>query len=58
MAKRLGIESKLAKLCKTCSYGEQQRIAIIRALQQPFDFLLLDGLSVTLMRTIGKKQWN
>lgn len=42
MAKRLGIESKLTKPCKTCSYGEQQRIAIIRALQQPFDFLLLD----------------
>jgi ABC-type lipoprotein export system ATPase subunit len=42
MAKRLGIESKLNKLCKTCSYGEQQRIAIIRSLQQPFDFLLLD----------------
>lgn len=42
MAKRLGIESKLQKLCNTCSYGEQQRIAIIRALQQPFDFLLLD----------------
>lgn len=42
MAKRLGIENKLHKLCSTCSYGEQQRIAIIRALQQPFDFLLLD----------------
>lgn len=42
MAKRLGIEKKLYKLCNTCSYGEQQRIAIIRALQQPFDFLLLD----------------
>ena len=42
MAKRLGIESKLNKLCKTCSYGEQQRIAIIRSLLQPFDFLLLD----------------
>ena len=42
MAQRLGIENKLGKLCKTCSYGEQQRIAIIRALQQPFDFLLLD----------------
>jgi putative ABC transport system ATP-binding protein len=42
MAKRLGIESKLEKLCNTCSYGEQQRFAIIRALQQPFDFLLLD----------------
>jgi ABC-type lipoprotein export system ATPase subunit len=42
MAKRLGIENKLGKLCKTCSYGEQQRIAIIRALQQPFDFIFLD----------------
>lgn len=42
MAKRLGIDNKLDKLCKTCSYGEQQRIAIIRSLMQPFDFLLLD----------------
>ena len=42
MANRLGIGNKLNKLCKTCSYGEQQRIAIIRSLQQPFDFLLLD----------------
>jgi putative ABC transport system ATP-binding protein len=42
MARRLGIESKLNNLAKTCSYGEQQRIAIIRSLLQPFDFLLLD----------------
>lgn len=42
MAERLGIANKLNKLCKTCSYGEQQRIAIIRSLQQPFQFLLLD----------------
>ena len=42
MAKRLGIFSKLDKLAKICSYGEQQRIAIIRSLMQPFDFLLLD----------------
>jgi ABC-type lipoprotein export system ATPase subunit len=42
MAARLGIAGKLDKLCSTCSYGEQQRIAIIRSLQQPFDFLLLD----------------
>src|SRR5665647_1641433 len=32
MAKRLGIEKKLNQLAKKCSYGEQQRIAIIRAL--------------------------
>ena len=42
MAAKLGIENKLARLARTCSYGEQQRVAIIRALQQPFDFLLMD----------------
>jgi ABC-type lipoprotein export system ATPase subunit len=42
MARQLGIENKLEKLCSTCSYGEQQRIAVIRSLLQPFDFLLLD----------------
>jgi putative ABC transport system ATP-binding protein len=42
MAQKLGIESKLNSLAGTCSYGEQQRVAIIRALQQPFNFLLLD----------------
>lgn len=42
MATRLGIENKLNQEIKKCSYGEQQRIAIIRALMQPFDFLLLD----------------
>ncbi|MEP7229340.1 MAG: ATP-binding cassette domain-containing protein [Ginsengibacter sp.] len=42
MTERLGIRSKLDKPAKTCSYGEQQRIAIIRSLMQPFDFLLLD----------------
>lgn len=42
MAEQLGIGSKLHSLCSTCSYGEQQRISIVRALMQPFDFLLLD----------------
>ena len=42
MAKRLGIADKLPSTCKTLSYGEQQRVAIIRALLQSFDFLLLD----------------
>ena len=42
MAMKLGIEKKLNQLARKCSYGEQQRIAIIRALMQPFDFLLLD----------------
>jgi putative ABC transport system ATP-binding protein len=42
MADRLGIVSKLSSRCGTCSYGEQQRIAIIRSLMQPFSILLLD----------------
>lgn len=42
MASRLGIENKLNQQVIKCSYGEQQRIAIIRSLMQPFDFLLLD----------------
>jgi putative ABC transport system ATP-binding protein len=42
MTERLGIGDKLDSKCRTCSYGEQQRVAIIRAMMQPFDFLLLD----------------
>jgi ABC-type lipoprotein export system ATPase subunit len=42
MAARLGLSSKLHQSVKTCSYGEQQRVAIIRALMQPFEFILLD----------------
>lgn len=42
MFQRLGIGNKLSSKCSTCSYGEQQRIAIIRSLMQSFDILLLD----------------
>ena len=42
MAERLGILNKLSQLAGTCSYGEQQRIAIIRAVQQPFNFIIMD----------------
>lgn len=42
LADRLGIGKKLSSQAKTCSYGEQQRVAIVRALMQPFDFLILD----------------
>jgi ABC-type lipoprotein export system ATPase subunit len=41
-AKRLGIAEYLGKTCATLSYGQRQRVAIIRALAQPFDYLLLD----------------
>lgn len=39
---RLGIGHKKQASGKTLSYGEQQRLAIIRALIQPFSFLLMD----------------
>jgi putative ABC transport system ATP-binding protein len=38
----LGIGDKMnAKICRM-SYGQQQRVALIRALVQPFDFMLAD----------------
>ncbi len=39
---RLGIAEKKNALAATMSYGEQQRLAILRALLQPFDWLLMD----------------
>ncbi len=42
MAERLGIAPILHQKASICSYGEQQRIAIIRALLQPFEWLLMD----------------
>lgn len=38
----LGIGDKWEQSAGTLSYGEQQRVAIIRALLQPFKWLLLD----------------
>lgn len=38
----LGVRHILQQPAKICSYGEQQRIAIIRALMQPFEWLLMD----------------
>jgi ABC-type lipoprotein export system ATPase subunit len=42
MAAMLGIEAILNQPAGICSYGEQQRVAIIRALMQPFSWLLMD----------------
>jgi len=39
---RLGIKDKKNSLAHTLSYGEQQRVSIIRALLQPFSWLLMD----------------
>lgn len=38
----LGIGDKLEQSCGTLSLGQQQRVAIIRALLQPFEMLLMD----------------
>ncbi|NIK73413.1 putative ABC transport system ATP-binding protein [Thermonema lapsum] len=42
MADHLGVKHLLSRRVASLSYGERQRIAIIRALIQPFDMLLLD----------------
>ncbi|MFY0253107.1 ATP-binding cassette domain-containing protein [Chitinophaga sp. 30R24] len=42
MAARLNITHILEQSGKTLSYGERQRVAIIRALIQPFQWLLMD----------------
>lgn len=42
MADRLGVVDLLEKPSGILSYGQRQRFAIIRALTQPFHFLLMD----------------
>mgnify|MGYP002517647740 CR=1 FL=1 len=39
---RLGIPDKMNALIGEMSFGQQQRVALMRSLVQPFDFLLLD----------------
>ena len=41
-AHRLHVDDQLAKPVHQLSYGQRQRIALLRALSQPFRFLLLD----------------
>ena len=42
MLKLLEIENKWNQTCGLLSMGQQQRVAIIRALCQPFEYLILD----------------
>lgn len=42
MAETLGVSHIMEQPAALCSYGEQQRIAIIRALIQPFEWLIMD----------------
>lgn len=39
---RLEIKDKKHTLCGQMSFGQQQRVAAIRSLAQPFDFLIID----------------
>ncbi|MDR1369324.1 MAG: ATP-binding cassette domain-containing protein [Dysgonamonadaceae bacterium] len=39
---RIGLEEKMKEKVARLSFGQQQRVAIIRALCQPFDFILMD----------------
>lgn len=39
---QLGLEGKWLQKAETLSYGERQRVAIVRSLLQPFTWLLLD----------------
>ncbi|MDR2466275.1 MAG: ATP-binding cassette domain-containing protein [Prevotellaceae bacterium] len=42
LAAKAGIENKINEKVGRLSFGQQQRVATIRALCQPFDFILLD----------------
>ena len=42
MAAELGINALLDAPAGICSYGEQQRVAILRTISQPFRWLILD----------------
>lgn len=42
MLDQLGVKDKWDVPCKLLSMGQQQRVAIIRSLAQPFDWIILD----------------
>ena len=63
----MGIADKLDAKVGRMSFGQQQRVAMIRALVQPFDFLLADepishlddinsAIMADIMMTEAKKQ--
>ena len=42
MLEKLGLKDEIDRSCATLSLGQQQRVAFVRALAQPCDFILLD----------------
>jgi len=58
MAQKLGIEDFLQRKTGILSFGQQQRVAIIRALCQPFGFLLADECFSHMDRENSKVAFN
>lgn len=58
LLEKLGMFDYKNQLAKTLSYGQKQRIAIIRALAQPFEMILLDEPFSHLDKENEKKAFN
>lgn len=58
MAEEIGIEYILDKKVATLSFGQKQRVAIIRALCQEMDFLLADEIFSHLDKESTQKTFN
>ncbi len=54
----LGMQDKMENQVATLSYGERQRLAIIRALSKPYDFLIMDEPFSHLDKSLRTIAWN
>lgn len=53
----LGISDKVDTPIANMSFGQQQRVALMRALAQPFDFLVADE-PISILTTIMLRLWH
>jgi putative ABC transport system ATP-binding protein len=58
MLGQLELEHKVNQTAGTLSLGQQQRVALIRSLLQPFEFLLMDEPFSILMKKIFNGPYN